>query len=270
MVAAGRARRAPAATEGQAVKTSRLITVDIGNTTVALGLFVADRLAATARIPVGQGGDLARLWPDDFPPVTDLAGTPLVGCSVNPPALERVEAAVAALGARLLLVRRDLEITTAVRVREPQKVGADRLVNAYEAFARFRRAAVVVDFGTAITLDGVSADGAFLGGAIAPGVQTSMAALSARGAQLLTVHLVTPRHAVGRSTVEAMQSGAVYGFAGQVDRIVEEIAAELGGLAVVVATGGLASCIVQACRRIDRHDPWLTLRGLQLVWRRNT
>jgi type III pantothenate kinase len=157
-----------------------------------------------------------------------------------------------------------------IRMDTPREVGADRLMNALAAHTLYGGPGVVVDFGTATSFDVYSAKGEFLGGAIAPGVQTSMAALSARGAQLLTVQLVTPRHAVGRSTVEAMQSGAVYGFAGQVDRIVEEIGAELGGLAVVVATGGLARCIVQACRRIDRHDPWLTLRGLQLVWRRNT
>jgi type III pantothenate kinase len=114
-----------------------------------------------------------------------------------------------------------------------------------------------------------SAQGEFLGGAIAPGIATSLSALSAKGAQLPRIELATPVRAVGRSTIEAMRSGAVYGFAGQVDRIVEELVAELDGEAVVVATGGLAPAVVKACRHIHDHDPWLTLKGLRLIWERN-
>jgi type III pantothenate kinase len=157
----------------------------------------------------------------------------------------------------------------AIRMDNPREVGADRLVNALAAFHEYGGPGIVVDFGTGTNFDVYDGDGAFIGGAIAPGVQTSMAALSARGAQLGTVELATPRHAIGRSTVEAMQSGAIYGFAGQVDRLVEALAEELPRTPVVVATGGLAEAITSVCRRIDHHDPWLTLKGLRLVWERN-
>ncbi|MDP8970045.1 MAG: type III pantothenate kinase, partial [Actinomycetota bacterium] len=167
----------------------------------------------------------------------------------------------------------------AIRMDNPREVGADRLVNALAAYEEHGGPGIVVDFGTATSFDVYSAKGEFIGGAIAPGVQTSMDALSARGAQLGTVELVSPNHAIGRNTVEAMQSGAVHGFAGQIDRIIEELSAELetagawsGGRVgpVVVATGGSAAAVINSCRRIDYHDPWLTLKGLRIVWDRNT
>jgi type III pantothenate kinase len=155
-------------------------------------------------------------------------------------------------------------------VENPREVGADRVVNALAAYARYGGPGVVVDFGTATSFDVFSGKGEFLGGAIAPGVATSIQALSARGAQLPRIELATPDHVVGRSTVEAMRSGAVYGFAGLVDRIIDEITEELGVKPVVVSTGGLAPSIVEACRRIDHHEPWLTLDGLGIIWERNT
>ena len=157
----------------------------------------------------------------------------------------------------------------AMAVDNPREVGADRLVNALAAFEIYGGPGIVVDFGTATSFDVYSAKGEFLGGAIAPGVATSVRALSLRGAQLPRIELQTPKRPIGRSTVEAMRSGAVYGFAGQVDRIVTEICAELTGEAVVVATGGLAPSILEACRTIGEHDPWLTLKGLQIIWERN-
>jgi type III pantothenate kinase len=157
----------------------------------------------------------------------------------------------------------------ALAVDNPREVGADRLVNALALYAERGGPGVVVDFGTATSFDVYSAQGEFLGGAIAPGIATSLSALSSKGAQLPRIELAEPGRAVGRSTIEAMRSGAVYGFAGQVDRIVEEIVAELDVEPIVVATGGLAPAVVKACRRIDDHDPWLTLKGLRLIWERN-
>ena len=158
----------------------------------------------------------------------------------------------------------------AVAVDNPREVGADRIVNALAAYEEYGGPGVVVDFGTATSFDVYSSSGQFLGGAIAPGVATSVHALSARGAQLPRIELTAPSSPIGRNTVEAMRSGAVYGFAGAVDRIVEEITAELDGPPVVLATGGLAPDIVAACHSITDHDPWLTLKGLRLVWERNT
>ena len=157
-----------------------------------------------------------------------------------------------------------------LRVDNPREVGADRIVNAVAAFELHGGPGIVVDFGTATSFDVYSATGEFLGGAIAPGVATSIQALSTKGAQLPRIELQAPQSPIGRSTIEAMRSGAVYGFAGLVDRIVDEIAAELDVTPVVVATGGLAPPVIEACESIDRHDPWLTLHGLRFVWDRNT
>jgi type III pantothenate kinase len=154
----------------------------------------------------------------------------------------------------------------------PKEVGADRIVNTLAAFHLVKGPAIVVDFGTSTNFDVVSAKGEFLGGVLAPGIEISVDALAARAAQLRKVELVRPRFPIGKNTVEALQSGILYGFAGQVDRIVEEVLRELGdppGVAVI-ATGGLASLVVDESRRITVHDPWLTLVGLRLVFDKNS
>jgi type III pantothenate kinase len=150
----------------------------------------------------------------------------------------------------------------------PREVGADRIVNALAAFTRHGGPVIAVDFGTATTFDAVTAKGEFVGGAIAPGVQTSNVTLSRRTARLPEVELAEPRAAIGRNTVEALQSGLIFGSAAEVDGIVERMRTELGG-AKVVATGGLAPLIVPHCKTIDVFDPYLTLEGLRLVSERN-
>ncbi|MFM8303626.1 MAG: type III pantothenate kinase, partial [Actinomycetota bacterium] len=128
--------------------------------------------------------------------------------------------------------------------------------------------AVVVDFGTANTIEAISAKGEYLGGAIFPGIEISMDALFGRAAALCRVELVPPRHVIGKSTVESIQSGAVYGFSGQVDALVERFQAELGEC-TVIATGGLAEHIIPFSRTIQHHEPWLTIQGLRIVFERN-
>ncbi|MEY4347955.1 MAG: hypothetical protein RIS43_374, partial [Actinomycetota bacterium] len=152
----------------------------------------------------------------------------------------------------------------------PKEVGADRIVNTLAAFVMYGGPAIVVDFGTSTNLDVVSDKGEFLGGALAPGVEISIDALASRAAQLRKVELTRPKHVIGKNTVEALQSGAIYGFAGQVDGLVERIQAELGGpVKAVIATGGLAGIVVPESRTITDHDPDLTLHGLRLVYARN-
>jgi type III pantothenate kinase len=151
----------------------------------------------------------------------------------------------------------------------PREVGADRIVNAVAAHHRYGGPCIVVDFGTATTFDVVSAKGEFLGGAIAPGVQVSNVALSTATARLPQVELLSPKSVVGRNTVDAIQSGLLYGTAAEVDGMIERFRAELGVRAKVVATGGLAPVIVPHCRSIDEHDEWLTLEGLRLVFEKN-
>ena len=151
----------------------------------------------------------------------------------------------------------------------PREVGADRVVNALAAFSRYGGPCIVVDFGTATTYDVVSEKGDFLGGAIGPGVGTKNASLTRETARLPLVELHAPRTAIGKNTIEAIQSGLVYGTAAEADGIVERMRKELGGNATVIATGGLAPVIAPHCTFIDEHDPWLTLEGLRLVFERN-
>ena len=152
----------------------------------------------------------------------------------------------------------------------PKEVGSDRIMNTLAAFHLHGGPAVVVDFGTSTNFDVVSARGEFLGGALAPGIEISVDALAARAAQLLKVQIARPRSVIGKNTVEALQSGILYGFAAQIDGIAERIVAELGSSTTVIATGGLAPVVLEECRRIDVHEPWLTLIGLRLVFERNT
>ena len=155
-----------------------------------------------------------------------------------------------------------------VLYENPREVGADRIANAVGALDRFEPPIVVVDFGTATTLDAISARGEYLGGAIVPGVVVALDALYERAALLRRVELVEPRHAIGRSTEQSIQSGALFGTAALVDGMVEHMAAELHD-PTVVATGGLSALIVPYCRRIEHHEPLLTLHGLRVVFERN-
>ena len=157
-----------------------------------------------------------------------------------------------------------------IHIDNPREVGADRLANAVAAMAGYGTPAVVVDFGTSTNFDVVGPDGAYIGGVIATGLEISHDALIGAAAQLRKVELVPPRSVVGKGTVEAIQSGLLFGHAGLVDGIVDRLVAELGDDLAVVATGGLASTIVPHCRTVDRIDEFLTLEGLRLIFERNT
>jgi type III pantothenate kinase len=170
----------------------------------------------------------------------------------------------------LLVVEPGVRTGLALRVDNPREIGADRIVNAVAAYELYGGPAIVVDFGTATSFDVVDANGQFIGGAIAPGVTTSAEALVRRAARLPRVETVTPPSAIGRSTVTALQSGIVFGAAGQVDALVDRITRELGPGVTTIATGGSAHAVLDACTSIDHHDPWLTLKGLSIVWDRNT
>jgi len=162
-------------------------------------------------------------------------------------------------------------IRTGMRIHyeNPKEVGADRICNAVAVFEKYGGPAIVVDFGTATHYTVVSANGEFLGGAIAPGLGISVRALAEHAAQLPHVELVTPKSMIARSTVTAMQAGIIYGFVGQVEEIVRRMRAELGGSATVVATGGWAEVVLEECRCFDHYDPLLTLEGLRLIYERN-
>jgi type III pantothenate kinase len=151
----------------------------------------------------------------------------------------------------------------------PKEVGADRICNAVAAYAKYGGPVIVVDLGTATTFSVVSAEGDFLGGAIAPGIGISVDALAEHAAQLHRVELVRPRQAIGRSTVTAMQSGILFGFVGQVEEILRRMQDELGAPAVTIATGGWADLIIRELRGVQHHEPLLGLEGLRIIYERN-
>ena len=171
--------------------------------------------------------------------------------------------------AQLLVLGPGTRTGIPIRYDDPREVGPDRIANAVAANERYGAPCIVVDFGTSTNFDVVSAEGEYSGGVLAPGIEISMDALFQRAARLVKVDFVEPPSVIGKTTASALQSGLVYGFAGQVDRIVEEIRRELGVEAPVVATGGLADLIAPHSRTIGRIDPLLTLEGLRIVWRLN-
>jgi type III pantothenate kinase len=171
-----------------------------------------------------------------------------------------------------VLVEPGVKTGVPVLTDNPKEVGSDRIINSLAAVHLYGGPCIVVDFGTATTFDAVTARGEYAGGAIAPGIEISVDALGARGAQLRKVELTRPRSVIGKNTIEAMQSGILYGFAGQVDGVTERMARELADDpddVTVIATGGLAPLVLGESAVIDVHEPWLTLIGLRLVYERN-
>jgi type III pantothenate kinase len=253
-----------------------LLTIDVGNTDTVLGLFDGTQLVEHWRIATDarRTADELALLVSGLLAMSErrAAVAGIACCSTVPSILHQVRDMGVKYFADVPLVIVEPGVRTGVPVLmdNPKEVGTDRIVNALAAYALYGGPAVVVDFGTSTNFDVVSAKGEFIGGALAPGIEISVDALAARAAQLLKVELLRPRSVIGKTTVEALQSGILYGFAGQVDRIAAEIVAELGGKATVIATGGLAPLVLEESRTIAVHEPWLTLIGLRLVFEKNT
>ena len=252
-----------------------LLAVDVGNSNTVLGVFSGSELGPNWRVSTEphRTPDEVALTLDGLLAFADLSLRDLDGlviASVVPPVTETYrEMADRYLHAPPVVVEPGTRTGIPMRVDNPREIGADRIVNAVAVAELYGAPSLVVDFGTATSFDAVDEDGAFVGGAIAPGVRVSTDALADHAARLPKVEIVRPAEAMGRSTVSALQSGIVHGFAGQVDTIVRRLCDELGPGVTVVATGGLASTVLDACETIDHHDPWLTLKGLQLIWERN-
>jgi type III pantothenate kinase len=254
-----------------------LLAVDVGNSQTVIGVFEGDELAQHWRISTEQGrtpDELALLFGGlmGFADMSFRRNVHGMICSSVVPVVTEMLRVMTHKYFHFapIVVGPGVRTGMPLRVDNPREVGADRIVSAVAAYELYGGPGIVVDFGTATSFDVYSDAGEFLGGAIAPGVATSIQALSAKGAQLPRIELQKPLAPIGRSTVEAMRAGGVYGFAGLVDRIVDEISDELDAAPVVVATGGLAPSVLEACESIEQHDPWLTLHGLRLIWDRNT
>jgi type III pantothenate kinase len=252
-----------------------LLAIDVGNTQTHLGAFRGAELAEHWRFQTragATGDELAERISGLLPlsGVEPRAVEAIVVSSVVPPLGSEYEAMASRyFDAPCLAVGPGVKTGMAIRIDNPYEVGADRLVNAVAAYERIGGACVVVDFGTGINFDAVSADGEYLGGAIAPGVEISLSALAERGARIPRIDLAEPESAIGKSTRAAIQSGVIFGFAGLIDGVARRIERELGGEPTLIATGGLAHAIVPFCERIDEVDDLLTLTGLRLVWERN-
>jgi len=244
-----------------------LLAVDVGNTQTALGLFEGGVLARHWRLATEpqRTGDELRLFLGGLLDLGSLEGMCLA--STVPTLIRSYEELAAGVGIALLVLGPGTRTGIPIRYDDPREVGPDRIANAVAARERHGAPCVVVDFGTSTNFDVVSAEGEYVGGVLAPGIEVSMEALFKRAARLVKVDYVAPETAIGKTTESALRSGLVYGFAGQVDGIVGRIRTELGDeRAPVVATGGLAELIAPHSRTVDKIDPFLTLEGLRLVW----
>ncbi|MBM3676795.1 MAG: type III pantothenate kinase [Actinobacteria bacterium] len=249
-----------------------LLAVDVGNTQTVLGLYDADRLRDSWRLATDRTrtGDELGVLLDGLLDYEVVEGVCL---STTVPTLVREWQRLAERWARapILVVGPGVKTGIPIRYDDPREVGPDRIVNSVAAKAKYGAPVIVVDFGTSTNFDVVSAAGDYVGGVLAPGIETSMEALFARAARLVTVDYVEPPSVIGKTTVEGLQSGVVYGFGGQVDGIVAAIRGELGSPdARVVATGGLAELVATHSSTIELVDPFLTLDGLRLVWELNS
>lgn len=252
-----------------------LLAVDIGNTQTHLGAFQNGSLLEHWRLATDRDAtadELASAYTNlltlrnlSFSDIDDV----IVSSTVPKIVPEYVEMTERYLGEQCLVVGPSLKTGMPIRIENPRELGADRLVDAVAAYDRLGGPCVVVDFGTAITFDAVSATGEYLGGIISPGVEISLNALTERAAKLPQVELTEPERLIGRTTLEAIQSGVIYGFAAQIDGIVERMRDELGDETQVIATGGLSRHIVPFCDSVELTDDMLTLVGLRLIYERN-
>ncbi len=257
-----------------------LLCIDIGNTNTSLATFDGEKLVHSwrtktdSRDTADEMGLLYRglLAADRSPSesgAVQLSG--IAACSTVPAALRSLRTMLDRYYADVPTVIVEPGVRTGVQlaIDNPKEVGSDRVVNTIAAYALYGGPSIVVDFGTSTNFDVIGARGEFLGGVLAPGIEISVDALAARAAQLRKVELVKPPRVIGKNTVECLQSGVVYGFAGQVDGIVRGIVSELGPVQAVVATGGLAPVVVNECSTVTHHEPMLTLMGLRQVFERN-
>jgi type III pantothenate kinase len=249
--------------------------IDVGNTHTVLGLFVGDALIESWRLRSDKERT-ADEWGISFKSLFSLrnldvsAVSDAAVASVVPPATHAVrKACVRYFGVEPLIVGPGIKTGVPIRYENPREVGADRVVNAAAGYAKCKGACIVVDFGTATTFDCISKNGEYLGGAITPGIMTSLDALAGKTSRLPRVEIGSPRSVIGRNTVESIQSGVLYGYVSMVEGMVKRLSEEMGGEVPVIATGGLAQIIAQKSDVINEVDPNLTINGLRLIFELN-
>jgi type III pantothenate kinase len=257
-----------------------LLAIDVGNTNTVLGVFDGEEVVEHWRlstVPDRTADEIAVVLQGLLSQSTVFKAADITGialCSTVPSVLHEMREMCQRYYRDLPAVIVEPGVKTGVPVRtdHPREVGSDRIMNALAAVHLYGGPAIVVDFGTSTNFDAVSAKGEFVGGALAPGIEISVDALSRRAAQLLKVELTRPGHVIGTNTVESLQSGIIYGFAGQVEGIARRMALELADdpdSVTIIATGGLAPLVVGEVSVINAYEPWLTLIGLRLVYERN-
>ncbi|WP_422392995.1 Type III pantothenate kinase [Moorella humiferrea] len=253
-----------------------LMVIDVGNTNIVIGIYKEKklqchwRLASDRQKTADEYGLILRqlahyqgLGLEAIKAVAMASVVPTITQTLTMMLKEQ-------FNCQLLVVGPGVKTGMPIRFDNPREVGADRIVNGVAVYELYGGPAIVVDFGTATTFDAISAEGEYVGGAIAPGIGIATDALFARAAKLPRVELIRPPRVIGKNTVACMQAGIMYGFIGQVEGIVSRMKAELGGKALVVATGGLAGLIAHEAQCIDKVDPLLTLEGLRIVYERNS
>ncbi len=252
-----------------------LLAIDIGNTNTVLGVFNGDELLHSWRIKSdarNTADELALTFRGLLDGV-EIDG--IAACSTVPAVLRELRVMLGRYypGLPTILVEPGTRTGVGIVTDFPKEVGSDRICNTAAAFYLVGGPAIVVDFGTSTNFDVINARGEFTGGALAPGIEISLDALAARAAQLRKVELVEPRSPIGKNTVESLQSGILYGFAAQVDGLVlrlrRAIRPDDPESVPVIATGGLASLVIEHCETVTRHEPDLTLLGLRLIFDRN-
>ncbi len=252
-----------------------LLAVDVGNTQTTLGVFQEDKLVHTWRYSTNreETGDELAVTINGLLSLADLSLSAIDGLVVSSVVphctLALLELSKSHFSFAPLIVKPGIKTGLSILYENPQEVGADRIANAVGAKELFGPPALVVDFGTATTFDVLSPQGEYLGGAIAPGLETAAEALFTRAARLSRVELSPPPQVVGRNTQNSLQSGILFGFAALVDGLVRKIQKETGFESQVIATGGLASLMKPLCQTLEHLEPDLTLWGLKFIWEKN-
>ncbi|MCF4113778.1 MULTISPECIES: type III pantothenate kinase [Dethiosulfovibrio] len=252
-----------------------ILVIDVGNTTTVIGVFEGDRLVRHWRlVSERKTSDEVGILLLNLLMLSSISPSDITGAAMSSvvPSLDLIiaEAVESYIGVGCIRVNADLDIGLLIAYENRWEVGADRLVNSVAGISKYGAPLIVVDFGTAITLDVISEDGAYLGGTISPGLVTSMDALFGKTSKLPQVALEAPGSVIGKNTRWAIQSGVVYGTAGSVDALVRRIWKQIGSESPVIATGGHSATVASVSETISSLEPWLTLEGLRLIYDRLT